>query len=338
MKTWFNGDSEGKIKRGTSNRKGTLSDELSKADHIGRQLRYNEPGSNQFQEQEQKIQEVNQPITKVEVEKNQQEEDEAKFRRKSVQMSAPFPPRRQGIEAADEIVEEPKPIQMSAPFPPRRQAAEEIAKKVEKPEGSPFGVAPFPARIQPGVAAKENTTWKLQTVKTEQRSLEAEIPSPFSPNTYDAPKPVQNLDLGSISSLGEMQNHSYSDNYSEDYDDKFEESYNEPYVSSYEEEKHNELGFKENTFSDATSQAGPIQDNNRPTASKPSISLKSNITISFDKDHTMDLNMNIGSVITILNSSGEKFDFKITNDGEGGQNLNIIAPSHTIYQILALFE
>nr|WP_307991180.1 hypothetical protein [uncultured Niameybacter sp.] len=394
MKTWFNGDSEGKIKRGTSNRKGTLSDELSKADHIGRQLRYNESESNQFQEQEPKIQEVKPAIAKVEVEKNKPEEEEAKQKRSAIQMSSPFPPRRQKKEEAIQTIEEPKPIQMSSPFPPRRQAVEEVAKKVEKPEETPFGTAPFPARIQPGVPTKENTTWRPQPVTPEHKiqfpkdkqempasprevakeivkaapkTLEVEIPSPFSPTTYDTPKPVQNFNLGSVSSLGEMKDYSYSDSYSDGYEEKFEENYDEPYgntyeapyeeyASTYEEESHHTLGFMgtqevekvqveekpvlRQTPVEAPTKVAPqpIQRDNKPVDSKPSINLKSNIIISFDKDHTMDLNMNIGSVITILNSSGEKFDFKITNDGEGGQNLNIVAPSHTIYQILALFE
>lgn len=345
MKTWFNGDSEGKIKRGTSNRKGTLSDELSKADHIGRQLRYNESELNQFQEQEPKLQEVKQAIAKVEVEKNKQDEEEAKLKRSSIQMSSPFPPRRQKKEEDTQTIEEPKPVQMSAPFPPRRQAIEEVAQKVEKPEEAPFGIAPFPARIQPGVPVKENAPWKPQPVTPEHKIQ------------------YGNKENIVVPSLGEMKDYSYSDSYSGDDEEKYEESYDEPYANTYEEyattleeEGHHTLGFMSTQEVDKVKveekpilrqtpieapvkvEPQPVQKNNKPADSKPSINLKSNIIISFDKDHTMDLNMNIGSVITILNSSGEKFDFKITNDGEGGQNLNIVAPSHTIYQILALFE
>ena len=68
------------------------------------------------------------------------------------------------------------------------------------------------------------------------------------------------------------------------------------------------------------------------------VKLKSNITMTFGQEETMLLNSNIASVITLLNSSGEQFDFKITNDGKGGQNLNVVAPNNIIRQILMLFE
>lgn len=386
MKTWFNGDSEGKIKRVTSNKKGTLSDELSKADLIERKLRYNETELNRFQEL--KIQEVKLATNQGEMVKDRYQEEENVQRYSSIQMSSPFPPRRQTVEEVTDKVEQlvevptgiaPFPARRQTvevtnkveqlaespigitPFPPRRQSIAEMNSKVEDSVEIPFGATPFPKRMQLGESTNENISWKSQQVtlehnmqyedkediqlfrnkqgilvsarelakeivKTSPEKMEIEIPSPFSPNTYDMPKPVKNFNLGSVASLGEMTDYNNSDSYSREYEEKYEED--------YEVESYPNLAFTDAKEVDVQS----IQEDTKLIASKPSINLKANITISFDKEHTMNFNMNIGSIIMILNSSGEKFDFKITNDGEGGQNLNIVAPAHTIYEILALFE
>ncbi|MBU3811142.1 MAG: hypothetical protein H9893_05750 [Candidatus Niameybacter stercoravium] len=47
----------------------------------------------------------------------------------------------------------------------------------------------------------------------------------------------------------------------------------------------------------------------------------------------MHINSNIEGAIARLNSLGEQFDFKITNDRRSGQNLNALAPSTVIEQI-----
>lgn len=179
-KTWFNGDGESKRKFGGNNRRGTLSDELNRAERIGKQLRC----------------------------------DEAEL--KPMQMSVPVPSKRELV--IEEIAKEAKPnLNINEPWQPQRVAID----------------------------------YEIRYGSRKEAQL--------SPST-------------------------------------------------------------EKMVSDTVS---PIQ---------------ANITISFDKDHTMAFNMNIESIIMILNSSGEQFDFKITNDGEGGQKLNITAPTKVLYKILALFE
>lgn len=71
---------------------------------------------------------------------------------------------------------------------------------------------------------------------------------------------------------------------------------------------------------------------------KPRIKLKSNIIITFGPEDGILLNSKMADVMMLLNHSGEQFDFKITSNGEDGQNLNVIAPSYIIGKVLALFE
>lgn len=70
----------------------------------------------------------------------------------------------------------------------------------------------------------------------------------------------------------------------------------------------------------------------------PRIKLKSNIIITFSQEDTILLNEKMSDIIMLLNISGEQFDLKMTGDSKGGQNLNVIASSYIIGQILALFE
>lgn len=75
---------------------------------------------------------------------------------------------------------------------------------------------------------------------------------------------------------------------------------------------------------------------NQEIAKKPELTC--NIMINFSEEDTILLTKNISHMMRLLNNSGEQFDFKMTNDGIGGQNLNVIAPMYLTRQILGLFK
>lgn len=397
MKTWFNGDNEGKIKRGGS-RKGTLSDELNKADRIGKQLRYNEDELTQVEQAEQKQQAAKAtsetkakrepliqrsspfPVRKHNVEEAKSKDEgqvKASETKKVFQMSSPFPPRKETHEEVEE-----KPLQMSSPFPPRKETYEEAQEKplemsspfpprreaYEETKEEPLEIfSPFSPRIEPS-DNEPNMPWHNQTLKPDytiqyaSKDIQAVSNNELAKSIIEAAPKEMEIELSSIeeiaatkvdeepymqnvTALGDMQDYSYSDSYEQSFSNEYEEEYEESYSDTYQE------NYSDDYISYNTVETEPIVEEEGHNAissgqvdeleEKPKEvvhKLKSNIVISFEEEDTLLLNINIASVITILNSSGEQFDFKITNDGKGGQNLNIVAPSYIIGKILALFE
>ncbi|MGL4798763.1 MAG: hypothetical protein ACRCWY_05095, partial [Cellulosilyticaceae bacterium] len=71
---------------------------------------------------------------------------------------------------------------------------------------------------------------------------------------------------------------------------------------------------------------------------EPRYKLQASVSVHFGEADIQILNENIGNVIVCLNSVGEKYDFTITKDEKGGQNLNITSTTQVISKVMALFE
>lgn len=306
MKTWFSGDSEGRIKRG-GGRKGTLSDELSKADRIGKQLRYNEAELNQLEKAEEQKQQKHQEVEEKQRKQLEQVKEE------------------QIIAPVVEVKPKREPIQMSSPFPVRRQPIEEVVPEPKKEQ-----------MIQPTNDNEPPAPWYRQTLKPEHKIKYAAKDTAEVAKTIIEAAPKE-MEVTHVTALNESPSYTYGDHYEEE---SYEASYEEPYEAVCEETCEAAYGiqYEEEIKKEVREAKEEIREEHYVEPQKSTVKLKSDITITFGPQDTVFLNSNIAAVITLLNSSGEQFDFKITNDGKGGQNLNVIAPSSIIRQILMLFE
>lgn len=66
--------------------------------------------------------------------------------------------------------------------------------------------------------------------------------------------------------------------------------------------------------------------------------LRISVIINFDEDNIHRLNAQVGNVIMLLNTSGEKYDFSIAKNEKGGQNLSVVTNTQIISKMMALFE
>ncbi|MGL4798895.1 MAG: hypothetical protein ACRCWY_05780, partial [Cellulosilyticaceae bacterium] len=187
MKPWFNNENK-ENKSKAKPKKGMLGDELSKAEKLGKQLRYREEDfaeekeaeawieetkkeaqpkakevlkSSPFPAKRQSLKDKLRPDTEVDEQPTGGSAPEAGNKKAGIQFSSPFPPRKsvkteEGLPAR----EEPKKpqVQMASPFPPRKnigvpEAKPEVVASTPTPPSKPQVqmTSPFPPRRNTGV-------------------------------------------------------------------------------------------------------------------------------------------------------------------------------------------